>query len=220
MAQLRTLQAERKYAPVEAQSQQYLNARLEGGNDDPAGDPPPESARFSPARQSSACQSSPARQGGDQPLGFVSSSPIPDEIPNEIPNKINDKIDPSQRPGRAPEPRAKPARPRRRTHPLPPARRPWRMCTTSLGGIPTGEWVRNPLGQSADSCLLTPVSCLLTPVSCLLHRMELTPRVADPYNQKSLPATYRRKRTLGGAGFSLRRVLTRRVRGGLKSAAG
>jgi hypothetical protein len=41
MAQLRALQAQRKYAPVEAQLEHFLGARLEGKNHDPAGDLPP-----------------------------------------------------------------------------------------------------------------------------------------------------------------------------------
>jgi hypothetical protein len=42
IARLRALQGERKYAPVEAQLEHFLTARLEGGNDDPAGDLPAE----------------------------------------------------------------------------------------------------------------------------------------------------------------------------------
>jgi hypothetical protein len=42
MARLRTLQGQRIYAPVRAQLEHFLTARLEGRNDDPAGDLPPE----------------------------------------------------------------------------------------------------------------------------------------------------------------------------------
>src|SRR5580658_3993259 len=41
-AELRALQAERKFAPVEAQLEHFINAQSEGGNDDPAGDVSPE----------------------------------------------------------------------------------------------------------------------------------------------------------------------------------
>jgi hypothetical protein len=65
-AELRALQAERK-API-AKELPVKSQRSDppGRQDDhpPAGDPPPEPAGFSPARQ-----------GGDQPLSFVSSTP-------------------------------------------------------------------------------------------------------------------------------------------------
>jgi hypothetical protein len=41
-AELRALQKDRKFAPFEAQLERRLNARLEGGDDDLAGDLPPE----------------------------------------------------------------------------------------------------------------------------------------------------------------------------------
>jgi hypothetical protein len=100
-AELRALQAERK-API-AKELPVKSQRSDppGRQDDhpPAGDPPPEPAGFIPARQG----------GGDQPLGFVSSTPDTE----------------GDSPG-----------------PNPPASRPWRMYTPSLGGIPGGERVR------------------------------------------------------------------------------
>jgi hypothetical protein len=41
-AELRALQKERKFAPIEAQLQQYLNDQFEGGDDDSDGDVPAE----------------------------------------------------------------------------------------------------------------------------------------------------------------------------------
>jgi hypothetical protein len=91
-AELRTLQAGRKTATAQEIPPKFLTVRFVGRDrkdDDPAGDPPPESAG-----------SSPARKGADQPVGFVSSKPAPDEINDKIPNRINDEIDPSQPLGR------------------------------------------------------------------------------------------------------------------------
>src|SRR5580658_4129411 len=41
-AELRALQRERKFAPLEAQLEHFINAQSEGGNDDPADDVSPE----------------------------------------------------------------------------------------------------------------------------------------------------------------------------------
>jgi hypothetical protein len=130
-AELRALQSERKAPIAKELPKKFLTVRFvgrDGKEHDPANDPPPESAG-----------SSPARQGGDQhqPLGFVSSNPA---LPNEI-NKINR----SQRPGRAPKPPDEAGEPR--NNPPEPTRQPTREDVYANIGDPSGEWVRNPIGQ-------------------------------------------------------------------------
>jgi hypothetical protein len=109
-AELRARQTERK-APIanEGPEQHVVTVEFVGRDDDPAGDPPPESPG-----------SSPARQGGDQPVGFVSSNPA-------IPKKTNDKIN--------------------RINSPEPTRQPTMEDVYDIIGDSRGEWARNPLGQ-------------------------------------------------------------------------
>jgi hypothetical protein len=139
-AELRARQAERKAPAAQEIPQKFLTVSFLGRRDkeyDPANDPQPESAGLSPAGQSS-----PARQGGDQPLGFVSSNPA-------IPNKTNDKTAPPQHPNRAPEPRNNPPEPTRRptTDEVYAILEDRGTPTQTEGPIRGGEFARNPLGQ-------------------------------------------------------------------------
>jgi hypothetical protein len=81
-AELRTLQAGRKPAAVEAKPERFLTVRFVGKDKDPAGDPPPES----------------------QPLGFVSSTPQtegeidPPQRPGQAPERWNNRPEPTRPP--------------------------------------------------------------------------------------------------------------------------
>jgi hypothetical protein len=120
MAEFRALQRERKFAPIEAEMEHFLAARSKAKDDDPACDPPPESAGSSPAHEGEdSAGFSPARQGGDQPVGFVFSNPA---APNKIsPNPSRDQRErsSSQRPGRVPETLAEARETKEANPPLP-----------------------------------------------------------------------------------------------------
>ncbi|HEY6347129.1 MAG TPA: hypothetical protein VIY49_37030 [Bryobacteraceae bacterium] len=96
-AELRALQAQRKFAPVEAQLRRFLNARFEGGNDDPAGDVPAEipdsSVCFFEDRDSASDQPEPER--------FTEKSAAPPPKPATRPSRQ----EPPQRTTGRPEPR-------------------------------------------------------------------------------------------------------------------
>jgi hypothetical protein len=86
-AELRALQAERKFAPVEAQLEHLLNAQFEGGNDDPAGDVPAEtpdsSVRFFEDRDPASDQPEPERftEKSAAPPPEPATQPGPQEPP-------------------------------------------------------------------------------------------------------------------------------------------
>jgi hypothetical protein len=95
-AELRALQKERKLAPIEAQLQHFLNARFEGGNDDPGGDLPPEtpdsSVRFF--------------EGSDP----ASDSPEPEGLTEEIAAPPPEPATQPSRPATQPSPEDPPQR--------------------------------------------------------------------------------------------------------------
>jgi hypothetical protein len=137
-AQLRALRADRKYAPLEAELQQYLNARSRGEDNDPAGDPAPEnpksSVRFFKSPDPASNQSDPA-----------SNQPDPAHSP-----------EPATPPAR-PEPPGE-ARETKEANPPQPTRQPtmqdvydilgWQPGDTGPGRRLGDEWVRNPIGQT------------------------------------------------------------------------
>jgi hypothetical protein len=129
-AELRALQNDRKFAPIEAELERRLNARFEGGNDDLAGDPPSEtpdsSVRF--------FEGSDPASDSPEPEGFTEESAAPPP-------------DPATQPSRQTPPQRTTPRPEPPNTPPEPTRPPTMQDVYDIIGHPGDEWVRNPIGQ-------------------------------------------------------------------------